>query len=295
MKNVSLLAKLALFTATIIWGTTFFIMESTIEMIEIFTLLSFRFLFAGILLGAILYKRLKLIDKGYLISGFILGFLVIIAYVFQTYGLKDEGTTPGKNAFLTAIYCIIVPFVYWAITKTKPDRYNISAALLCLLGVSLISANGSDFESVCKGDILTLLGGVFFAFHVVAVAVFSKNRDILLLTMLQLITAGIMALIPAISLEKLPSHIPPQATFSIIYLAVMATCVCYILQNAGQKYTSPSSAALILSLEAVFGVLFSVIFTEETLSLRLVSGFIIIFLAIIVSEVKPRFKYNKKQ
>lgn len=294
MKNVSLLAKLALFTATIIWGTTFFIMESTIEMIEIFTLLSFRFIVAGVLLGAILYKKLKLIDKGYLIRGFILGFLVIIAYVFQTYGLKDEGTTPGKNAFLTAIYCIIVPFVYWAITKTKPDRYNISAALLCLLGVSLISTNGNDFQSVCMGDILTLLGGAFFAFHVVAVAIFSKNRDVLLLTMLQLIMAGIMALIPALTLEKLPTHIPAQASFSIIYLTVMATCLCYILQNAGQKYTSPSSAALILSLEAVFGVLFSVIFTEETLSLRLVSGFIIIFLAIIISEVKPRIGYNKK-
>jgi len=290
MKINSLFAKLFLLAATIIWGTTFFIMEGTIEMIEIFSLLSFRFIAAGVLLGAILFKKLKLIDKSYLIRGAVMGVLVIIAYVFQTYGLKDEATTPGKNAFLTAVYCIIVPFVYWAIAKVKPDRYNISAAVLCLLGVSLISTSGNDFTTVCKGDILTLIGGIFFAFHVVAVSVFSKDKDILLLTMLQFVTAGILSLIPALCLEKMPSYIPPAGIISVIYLTVMATCLCYIFQNVGQKYTAPSEAALILSLEAVFGVLFSVIFTEEALSLRLVLGFIIIFIAIIVSEVKPTFK-----
>jgi len=290
MKNKNLLAKLALLTATIIWGTTFFIMENTIEVVEIFTLLSFRFIVAGILLGCILYKRLRLIDKGYIIRGVILGILVMVAYIFQTYGLKDEGTTPGKNAFLTAIYCIIVPFIYWAVTKSKPDRYNISAAALCLLGISLISANGNDFKSVCTGDILTLLGGVFFALHVVAVSVFASGKDILLLTMIQFITGGIISLVPAVLFESAPSNPGISGIISVLYLTVMATCVCYVFQNAGQKYTTPSEAALILSLESVFGVLFSVIFTKEALSLKLITGFLMIFIAILVSELKPGMK-----
>ena len=85
------------------------------------------------------------------------------------------------------------------------------------------------------------------------------------------------------------------SVISILYLTVMATCLCYILQNVGQKFTPPSTAALIMSLEAVFGVLFSVIFTSEQLTPRLVCGFSLIFIAILVSELKPTIFGGKKQ
>lgn len=295
MKNttVSLLAKGALLLATIIWGTTFFIMEGVINNIGIYSLLAFRFTFAAVLLAIILFKSLKKIDFGYIWRGMILGVLVITAYIFQTYGLADVQTTPGKNAFLTAIYCILVPFIFWGITKNRPDRYNIIAAILCLFGITLVSSSGNDFKSICVGDALTLLGGIFFAFHMVCVSIFSKNRDVLLLTMLQFLFAGICAFAPAMFLEKLPSDIPSGTIFAVIYLALFATCLCYILQNVGQKYTEPSSAALILSLEAVFGVIFSIIFTNEILTFKLFTGFAIIFIAILISELKPKFPKKK--
>ena len=291
MKNttVSLLAKSALLIATIIWGTTFFIMEGVINNIGIYSLLAFRFTFAAVLLALILFNRLKRIDFGYIWRGMILGVLVILAYIFQTYGLADTETTPGKNAFLTAIYCILVPFIFWGITKNRPDRYNIIAAILCLFGITLVSSSGNDFKSICRGDALTLLGGIFFAFHMVCVSLFSKGRDVLLLTMLQFLFAGICAFIPAVFLEKIPSNLPMETILAVLYLAVFATCLCYILQNVGQKYTEASSAALILSLEAVFGVIFSIIFTNEILTFKLFTGFTIIFVAILISELKPRF------
>lgn len=294
INKVSTLAKLSLFLATIIWGTTFFIMEGTIENIGIFTLLAIRFTIAALLLSAILFKRLKTIDKGYILRGFVLGAFVIAAYIAQTYGLADKGTTPGKNAFLTAIYCIIVPFLFWAITKVKPDRYNIIAAILCILGITLVSTNGNDFSSICNGDLLTLLGGIFFAIHMVCVSIYSKGRDILLLTMLQFLFAGIISWAGVLSFEREPLSLSIETWGSILYLAIFATCICYILQNVGQKYTPPSSAALILSLEAVFGVLFSVIFTEEILTLKLFIGFSVIFISILISEIKPKFLRLKK-
>lgn len=294
INKVSTLSKLALFLATIIWGTTFFIMEGTIENIGIFTLLAIRFTIAAVLLSAILFKRLKKIDKGYILRGFVLGAFVISAYIAQTYGLADEGTTPGKNAFLTAIYCIIVPFLFWAITKVKPDKYNIIAAVLCIFGITLVSTNGNDFKSICNGDLLTLLGGILFAIHMVCVSIYSKERDILLLTMLQFLFAGIISWVGVLAFEREPLSLSVETWGSILYLAIFATCICYILQNVGQKYTSPSSAALILSLEAVFGVLFSVIFTEEILTLKLFIGFSVIFISILISEIKPKlFKLRK--
>ena len=282
----SFYAKLALLLATIIWGSTFFIMEGTIQSIGIFHLLAVRFTLAAIILAIVLIKHLRVIDKGYLWRGFVMGALVITAYIFQTYGLADEATTPGKNAFLTAIYCVIVPFLAYPFTRILPNRYNIVAAVLCIFGITLISVTGNDFSSVCFGDILTLLGGIFFSFHMISVSAFSQNRNVLLLTMLQFLFAGIIAWVPAVTMESMPSDLPVSAIVSILYLSIMATCLCYIFQNAGQKFTTPSTAALILSLEAVFGVLFSVIFTSETVMPKVLVGFALVFLAIVVSEIR---------
>ncbi len=287
--HISIFAKLCLLLATLIWGSTFFIMEGTIQSIGIFSLLAIRFLIATLILFIILIKRIHLINRSYLIRGFLMGLFVIAAYIFQTYGLADEGTTPGKNAFLTATYCVIVPFLAWALKGPRPDKYNICAALMCIFGITLISVNGNDFTSICLGDILTLLGGIFFSFHMVSVSFFSKGRDILILTMLQFFFAGIIALIGALFLETMPSSLPPASIAAIFYLTIMATCLCYILQNVGQKFTTPSTSALILSLEAVFGVLFSVVFTSEVITPRLLLGFAIVFLSVIASEVKPQF------
>ncbi len=291
-RHTSLLAKVALFTATIIWGSTFFIMEGAIENIGIFTLLSLRFLFAAVLLVIILHRSLKKLDTGYFIRGFVMGAFVIVAYILQTYGLAEPGTTPGKNAFLTAIYCILVPFIFWAVTKKRPDVYNIVSALMCLLGITLVSMSGGDFSSISRGDMLTLMGGLF-ACHMVAVSIFSKNHDVLLLTMLQFLFGGLISLCGSLIFDTFPRTVSYETVVSVMYLAVFATCICYILQNVGQKFTSPSSAALILSLEAVFGIMFSIIFTSETLTPRLLIGFIIIFIAILLSELKPKiFKKN---
>ena len=281
------LAKIALLLATIIWGSTFFIMEETIQNIGICSLLAVRFTLAAGILALILLKHLRVIDKGYLWRGLVMGVLVITAYISQTYGLADEATTPGKNAFLTAIYCIIVPFLAYPFTKIKPDRYNVVASFLCIFGITLISVTGGDFSTICKGDILTLLGGIFYSLQMIAVSAFSRGRNILLLTMLQFLFAGIIAWVPTLLFETYPTGLSLGGVGAILYLTIFATCLCYIFQNAGQKFTTPSTAALILSLEAVFGVLFSVIFTGEEISLKMFFGFFLVFLAIIVSEIKP--------
>ena len=292
--NTGILARLSLLLATIIWGTTFFIMEGTIENIPIYSLLAVRFTIAAAILSVLLIKRLKKIDKQLILRGAIMGILVIVAYILQTYGLADEKTTPGKNAFLTATYCVIVPFLAWLFKGLRPDRYNIIAAFTCIFGITLISVTGNDFSTVCKGDILTLLGGLFFSFHMVAVSIFSQKYDILLLTMLQFVFSALISWGLCLSFESFPNVFSLQSAVSILYLALMATCLCYILQNIGQKYTPPASASLIMGLEAVFGVLFSVIFTSETITPKVFLGFVMVFISVIISEVKP-FKKSARQ
>lgn len=279
------LAKAALLVATLIWGSTFIIFKDAMNGLPPLFILAFRYLVATVILSAVFFKKLRLINKTYLWQGAVLGVFLAAAYIFQTYGL--QGTTPGKNAFLTAVYCVLVPFVSWAFFGGRPDRFNFLAAATCLAGIGFVSLDGD--LSVMPGDWLTLVGGVFFALHIAFVARFNSDKDAVTLTLVQFFTAGVICGAGSLCFETLPSSVPPAAWTEIIYLAVCGTAVAMLLQNVGQKYVSSSSAAIILSLEALFGVLFSVIFGYENLSVKLVIGFALIFFAITTSETKWKF------
>ncbi len=274
-------AKLALLLATIIWGSSFFIMKNAVDQIPTPYLLGIRFSVAALLLAIIFAKRLKKINKEYIWQSAIIGLCLYLAYFVQTLGLAR--TTPGKNAFLTAVYCIIVPFLYWVVDRKRPGKSNVIAAFLCVAGIGLVSL--SSELTMGLGDALTLLGGFFYAAHIVVVAKFGKDKDMFVVTMLQFaycaLYAGITSLILRPEMNLLVSN---RLWIELAYLAVVCTAVALLLQNLGQKYTSPSSASLILSLESVFGVIFSVIFYDERLTFQMIAGFGLIFVAIVISE-----------
>ena len=274
-------AKLALLLATIIWGSSFFIMKNAVDQIPTQYLLGIRFSVAALLLAIIFAKRLKKINKEYIWQSAIIGLCLYLAYFVQTLGLAR--TTPGKNAFLTAVYCIIVPFLYWVVDRKRPGKSNVIAAFLCVAGIGLVSL--SSELTMGLGDALTLLGGFFYAAHIVVVAKFGKDKDMFVVTMLQFaycaLYAGITSLILRPEMNLLVSN---RLWIEFAYLAVVCTAVALLLQNLGQKYTPPSSASLILSLESVFGVIFSVIFYDERLTFQMIAGFGLIFVAIVISE-----------
>ena len=289
-----LLAKLSaplIVLATIIWGGSFVVMKSSVDVLPTFWLLAIRFSLAALALSLLFWKKWKLLDLHCLLGGTVMGFFLFIAYVFQTFGL--EGTTPGKNAFLTAVYCVIVPFRYWAVTRRRPDRFHLLAAVLCIAGIGLVSLNGD--LSINTGDLLTLVGGLFFAAHIVAVAKFSEGRDIFLLTALQFISFAVCAwLCVLFTRPPLDTGVfTSELTLSLAYLVAFATCGGLLFQNIGQKFTAPATAAVLLSLEAPFGVIFSILFAEERPTPAMFIGFALIFLAVVCSETKFAFLRKK--
>lgn len=283
-------SKIALFGASLIWGSSFLIMKNSVDNIEPHFLLGIRFTIGCLLLCLIFHRRLKELNRAYFMRGGLLGLFLFLAYSLQTIGLT--GTTPGKNAFLTAIYCVIVPFLYWAVDRKKPDAYHLSAAFITILGIGLVSLNSG--LTIQYGDAFTMAGGFFYAAHMVAVAKFGKDRDPVLITILQFGYAAIFSWIVSFLTEEMKIPMNPGVITGVLYLSVFATAVALLLQNVGQKYTNPAPAAVILSLESVFGVLFSVIFYKEEINLRLLLGFLLIFLAVIISETKLSFLKKKK-
>ena len=208
-----------------------------------------------------------------------------MAYAFQTIGLQY--TTPGKNAFLTAIYCVLVPFLVWIIYRTRPDRFNIIAAVLCITGTGFVSLDGS--LTVGVGEVLTLMCGFFFSVHLLAVSSFTKRIDVFALTILQFVAAGVCSLLMALVLCESLFVPAAQDLFRLLYLAVFATTIALLLQNVGQKHLSASGAAILLSLESVFGALCSILVYGERPDAAEYIGFALIFTAVIVSETKLSF------
>lgn len=215
-----------------------------------------------------------------------------MAYSSQTLGVKFAD--PGRSGFLSASYCVIVPFLGWIVFKQRPDRYNLSAAALCITGIFFISLSGSsahvDNPLAWLGDLLALLSGLLFASHIIAVSALAKGRDPIVMTILQFIMAAVLSWITTIVIED-NSHIvvTSRSVMELLYLAVMCTAVALLLQNIGQKYTNPSTAAIILGFESIFGILIPVLIGIESLTVYSVIGFVFIFAAILVSETKLSF------
>ena len=287
------LAKPMLFAAAFIWGSSFFIMKGAVDVIPTFYLLAIRFTGGALLLSLVCWKKWRELTRDYFWRGAVIGGFLFLAYSIQTFGLM--GTTPSKNAFLTAVYCVLVPFLYWAVMRRRPDRYNILAAVLCVSGVGLVSL--TDALTVTWGDALTLVCAFFYAAHIVAVAKVSPGKDIYLLTVFQFAWAAVYAWICGLLFQQFPpvSVFRPDVIVQLAYLTVMATTVALLFQNVGQVWSDPASASVILSLESVFGVLCSVIFYGDPVTGRLLAGFALIFVAVVCSETKFQFLRLKKE
>ena len=285
VKKMKNLGRLALFSAALLWGVSFIAMKSVLSSIPTLYVLAIRFCGAAVILLPACARKFKKINKAYLTGGTMMGAALLLAYIFQTYGLRL--TTPGKNAFLTSAYCVIVPFLYWVYNNKKPDKFNAGAAFICIAGIGLISLD-SELH-IGAGDALTIACGLFFAIHIVITAKSVENRDPVMLAVIQFAVAGILSLICAVVFEPAPSGVTVADIFTMVFLTVVSTAACIMMQVFGQKYTPPSQAAVIMTLESVFGALSSVIFNNEIMTFRLVAGFALTFAAVIISETKLGF------
>lgn len=284
--------KIIIVIVTAIWGVSFVFMKDLLASIEPAWLVGIRFTGAGLILLLLLRKHVaRFISRKVVSMGMLLGLFDFLAFFIQNTGLQS--TTPGVNAFLTGTYCVIVPFVWWIVARRRPTLINVSMALLALVGIWLVSVSGSDGGlTLGFGEGLTLIGAVMYAVHIVFVSKFSRYGDILTLTVLQFITEGLLGFAIGVCFGTPPalSAFTPSAIAQLAFLVVFASALCFGAQNIALAHVPPAPAALLLSLESVFGVIFSILLYGEVLTARLIVGFVIIFAAIAANETLPSLK-----
>lgn len=291
-KRIIRLAALGLILTTIIWGSAFVVVKNSVSTLPPIYLLASRFFIATLSLAVFLHKKIIHITKKELLSGSLLGVFLFLAYLLQTYGIQY--TTASNNAFLTTLYVIFVPYLGWLINKKKPDLYCSFAAFLGVIGLACLCLK-SDL-TINIGDLLTLLCGLFFALHIIYIDRFTTTQSPAILTLIQLFIATLLSIITAPIFEgPIPfSAFTPSIVMGILYLGVFSTMLGFLLQNLGQKYVAPVTASLLLSLESVFGAVFSFFFLKETFTPLMIAGCGLILFSIILSETKLSFLKPKK-
>jgi drug/metabolite transporter (DMT)-like permease len=286
-----ILADSAMILMALIWGGGFagnkILLNDGMQPMQ---LIALRFIIASVLLLAVFAKKFKK-DKALLSAGLLIGFVLAVSFIIQTVGLKY--TTASNNAFLTSVYVILVPLAAYFITGRRPDKYNLAAALLVIAGIFLLTVNFSDFSLgrtvTFKGDMLTLISAAFYGVEVSLVAYYSRKFDPVLLAVIQIIFVALFSSASALIFEGPHFIITRNGVFILLYLSVLSTALCLLLQNIAQKYTSPTHAGILMSLESVFGTLMGVLILHERITSQMFAGFFIIFIALIVAETKLVF------
>lgn len=283
--------EIILLLTSIMWGGGFIATEFSLGSMTPLQVMTIRFLIATIILCSVFFNQLKQISKSTLKKGTLAGFFLFVGFVFQTVGLKY--TTVSNNAFLSAIAVIFVPIIGIFLGR-KIDRYGIIGTILTVIGIVFLTINGS-LTSINIGDVLTILGAMFYAIQILLVDMFAKEEDVTVFTIVQITMCFLFSLITMLIRGDLSFNITFNSGGGVIYLAVFSTAIGLFLQVLGQKSTTETRAAIIMSTESVFGTIFAIILLNQALTIKVIIGCIIIFIAIIISEVKPFAKKQKNK
>lgn len=275
--------KSALFLTAMLWGTTFAIGKIATEVFSASFIIALRFSVASIALIITAIPLYHLLNRQYWIDGMWMGITLFLSYILQVAGLAMD-TSPGKSAFLCTTYCVMVPFLYWFVTKKRPKFLHVLCVFICLLGIGILSLQGG--LEMSAGDVMTVLSGVPCAVNIVISAIVCQNKNPLLLTTIELAVVSVLAWICVLFTDTFPKEFPINTVGGIVYLGLIATALCLYLQSYGLKYAEPSIGGMLLSLESVFGVIFSIIIYQENITPRMVLGFVVIFIAILLSQLR---------
>ena len=297
-----------------IWGSSFVAQKSGMDLIGPLAFNGIRTLIGGIvLIPAIMFlknwKVKKALQAGetaaevseedrkkenrlLIIGGICCGIALLVASNLQQIGIFY--TTAGKAGFITALYVVLVPICGLFIgKKVRPVIWLCVLASAVGLYLLCMPAEGG-FGHINKGDLLIMLCALCFTGHILVIDYFSPKVDGIKLSCIQFFVAGILSIILMFPLDPaLGFDLPSFSTLidswlPVLYAGVLSCGVAYTLQIVAQADTDPTIASMILCLESVFAVIAGMIILGESMSLREIAGCLIMFAAIVVTQLPAK-------
>jgi len=288
MRPTALKSDSLLLLTSLIWGLAFVAQRIGMDYVGPFIFNGIRFaLGALVILPFIFFSKTEqptsrqqtAASKYLIISGIILGLSVFGGATLQQYGLVY--TTAGNAGFITGLYVVFVPIL--GLFRRQFPHFTVwIAALLAVIGLYFLSVTESF--TLVFGDMLVLIGAVFWAAHVVIIGVMSPKVNALKLALIQYLVCSVLSLIVAFSIESNTFEGVIQATIPILYGGILSVGIAYTLQVIAQKKAPPAHAAIILSLEAVFAAIGGWLVLNEQLGNRGILGCGLMLLGMLVAQ-----------
>jgi drug/metabolite transporter (DMT)-like permease len=271
MNNARKYEGLLLFT-TMIWGLGFSITQIAVESgFRPFTIMSGRFLIGSLVLMVIFRTRIKNINFQTLLWGAVTGAILFASFSFQTFGILY--TTPAKNAMITQMMVIIIPFILWIVYRRKPTNRAFIGAAVALTGGVILTINLAQLTAVNIGDVLTFICAVMAALHVVLSVDVTKRKDIdpVLYTLIQFSFAAVASLLFSTT-EQLPIISNLMQWWPLIFLGILNTAWGFTIQTFAHKYSDASRTSIIVTSEALFASVFSILLGQDVIGFQLIIG-----------------------
>jgi drug/metabolite transporter (DMT)-like permease len=268
-------ADLLLLLTAISWGTTFLLVQDAVQDVPVYTFLFWRFGLAFLLMLLIAIRHLPRLDRATLTAAALLGLLNLGAYALQTFGLTL--TLSSSVAFITGLFVVLVPIVAFFLMRQPVARSVWVGSIVALIGLWLLTTQGR--LSAGWGELYTFGCAILFALHILYTDRYARRYDVVLLVTFQFgmmgVGSGLLGWIYGDSL------LPPAFTFSfvlgLVITIVFATIFAFWVQTSMQRYTTPSRAALIFTMEPLSAAIFGYFYGGEVLGiLQLVGGGMIV-------------------
>ena len=275
------IAPWALLSVAAVWGLAFVVMKDAIERQTVNNFLVSRFLVAVVVMILIRPQCLKLMNKDLLTRGSLAGLFLGAGYILQTLGLARTGA--AITGFITGLYIVFTPLLASLILKARITKLTWACVGIATIGLALLSLQG---WSIGTGELLVLGSAFAFGAHIIALGKWSGGRDAYALTVVQLSVCGVMAGVA--SIFEGGYQLPPDGGVwaTVIFTAVFATAVAFVVQTWSQAHMGTTKVAVILTMEVVFVAFFAIIFGGETLTLQKALGGILVLVAMFVIVIK---------
>jgi len=269
-------SDIILLTASIIWGFAFAFQKKGMDFIGPFLFTGLRFILGSLVVLPFLFRKG---EQGGFKESIILGFLLFAGVSLQQVGIVY--TTAGKAGFITGLYVVFVPVAGY-LMGIRTRRFTWIGAGLAIVGLYLLSIRGRFYPE--KGDLLVLLGAVFWTFHVIYISKFTKGKDPLKLAFGQFLVCGILGMGVAFVLEDISMSGVFDAGIPLLYAGVLSSGIAYTLQVVGQKRAHPSHAAVILSLESLFAAIGGFLLLHEVMTPKEILGAALMLTGMMISH-----------
>lgn len=274
------LAPWALLAVAAAWGAAFVVMKPAIERQSVNSFLATRFVVAVVVMIALRPSVLQKFYREMILKGSLAGFFLGTGYIFQTLGLARTGA--AITGFVTGLYVVLTPLIAAVFLKEKIKAFTWFCVVLATIGLALLSLRG---WSVGIGEALVFVSAIAFAAHIVTLSKWSLGFDAYALTIVQLSICALLTGLISIG-QGYEKPTDSGVWGVVIFTAVIATAVAFIVQTWSQAHMSSTKVAVILTMEVVFAALFAVAFGGESLTLQVSIGGAMVLLAMYLIVTK---------